>query len=169
MQRKRNTISVNFLLKVTLHGPTIDESLNLKPSEKQVVQYMMNLLAVSNLPVKVTANRRVDTYKIHLQPLTSLLIVRPDGVILSMSRFNLPLFCLEVHSYLYENTITKKCCQPNRSTPFITLLLYPDIHEVSGFVFPKLPEETVDGSIISNSMCVTQVKVLFILKSILTS
>ena len=54
---------------------------------------MMNLLAVSDLSVKVAINRCVDAYRTHLQPLTSLLIVRPDGVILSMGEVNLPLFC----------------------------------------------------------------------------
>ena len=144
----------------TYSGPTIDESLNLNLSEKQAVQYTVNLLDVSGLSIRVTADRRIDAYRNHLQPLTSSLIVKPDGVILSTSEFNLPLFCLEVHSSLYENTIAKSVANLIDQLRLLRCY-YPEFYEVYGFVFPKLPKKTADGRIISNSACVTQVKVLW--------
>ena len=141
-------------------GPTIDESLNLNLSEKQAVQYTVNLLGVSGLSIRVAADRRIDAYRDRLQPLTSSLIVKPDGVILSTSEFDLPLFCLEVHSSLYENTLAKSVANLIDQLRLLRCF-YPEFYEVYGFVFPKLPKETYDGHIISNSACVTQVKVLW--------
>ena len=67
---------------------------------------------------------------------------------------------LEVHSSLYENTVAKSVANLIDQLRLLRCF-YPELYEVSGFVFPKLPKENADGSVISNLTCVTQVKVLW--------
>ena len=140
-------------------GPPIEASPNFNDSEKQAVQYTMNLLPVHHLPVKVAGDRCVGAFSTHLQPFTSSLIVRPDGMILT-NKEELPLFFLEVHSGReYINTVAKSVANLIDQLRLLRCF-YPNVVKVSGFVFPKLPKINKEGSVIDKNLsCVTQVEV----------
>ena len=140
------------------NGPLIEASLNFNDSEKQAVQYTMNLLADHQPPVKVAGDRRVGAFSTHLQPFTSSLIVGPDGMILT-NKEEVPMFFLEVHSGReYINNVAKNVANLIDQLRLLRCF-YPNVVKVSGFVFPKLPKINWNGSVDKNLSCVTQVEV----------
>lgn len=86
-----------------------------------------------------------------LVPFRCSLKNQPDGVVLcEYQRWKLPLFCLEVHSSPYRNSVSKTAVDV--LDQFRLLRCFnPDIPECVGFTFPKYSDKTF----------VTKVKVSF--------
>ena len=121
------------------NGPPITES---DDPELQAMQYTMNLLdSQSHASLKFAIDRVVTAFTTHLQPFTSSLIVRPDGMILSMhKKEQLPMLWMEVHSgsgeHDYINTVAKSVANLIDQLR-LWRCFYPKVDKVSGFVLPK--------------------------------
>ena len=157
---KANKYNLNDLVvgRPRYDGPVIDAKLCPNASEVRAVEYVVSEVGVDNLAV--LSDRRVSTFSEYLQPLTSSLNVRPDGLLLSSSTNGpqLPMLCLEVHSGQYSNTVAKSVANLIDQLRLLSCF-YPHLSKVSGFVFPKLSKRDDDDKITDNLSCVTQVDV----------
>lgn len=125
------------------NGPPITESVELNDSEHQAMQYTMNLLDIQSPSLKFAIDRVVTAFTTHLQPFTSSLLVRPDGMIFKGSthkKEQLPMLCMEVHSgsgeHDYINTVAKSVANLIDQLRLLRCF-YPKFDKVSGFVWPK--------------------------------
>ena len=95
------------------NDPPIKESAAFNNSELQAMQYTMNLLDIQSPSLKFAIDREVTAFTTHLQPFTSSLIVRLDGMIFrsTHTKEQLPMLCMEVYSgfgeHDYINTVAK--------------------------------------------------------------
>ena len=147
----------NFVEEGYEDGPAIDTALSLNPSEVQAVKYVASVVGGDNLDV--LSDRHISAFSEYIQPLTSSLNVRP-GLLLSSSTngTQLPMFCLEVHSGEYINTVAKSVANLIDQLRLLSCF-YPHLSMVSGFVFPKLSKRDDNDKITDNLSCVTQVDV----------
>ena len=139
------------------NGPPIKESaIQFNESEQQAMQYTMNLLDIQSPSLKFAIDRKVTAFTTHLQPFTSSLIVRPDGMIFTSTKEQLPMLCMEVHSgsadYDYINTVAKSVANLIDQLRLLRCF-YPKLDKVSGFVWPKR------AKVCKYLTCVTQVDV----------
>ena len=135
--------------------PPIKKGPALNDSELQAMQYTMNLLDIQSPFLKFAIDREVTAFTTHLQPFTSSLIVRPDGMILSMhKKEQLPMLCMEVHSgsgeHDYINTVAKSVANLIDQLR-LWRCFCRKFDKVSGFVWPKRGKKYLT--------CVTQVDV----------
>lgn len=137
------------------NGPTINkESAKLNESELQAMQYTLSLLDIQSRSLKFEIDREVTAFTTHLQPFTSSLIVRPDGMIVRSTdkKEQLPMLCMEVDSgfgkHDYINTVAKSVANLIDQLRLLRCF-YPKFDKVSGFVWPKRAKKS----------CVTQVDV----------